>query len=170
MNSYIKYSLISNEIQNSSIFEEENNSINDLSRFPDIESQNGNNINFNLIKNNNNNIFSTDIITDSEDLRLPEPNSLTTKRNPRQKKAKFIISRKRKRGPRSKIPRKRTRIHSSSDFDNLHRKIQVHFLTFIINVSNDAILAEFGKKSSSINLKTYLMMRKKLLIIQIQNI
>ena len=169
MNSYIKYSLISNEIQNSSIFEEENNSIHDLSRFPDIESQNGNNINFNLIKNNNN-IFSNDIITDSEDLRLLEPNSLTTKRNPRQKKAKFIISRKRKRGPRSKIPRKRTRIHTSSDFDNLHRKIQVHFLTFIINVSNDAILAEFGKKSSSINLKTYLMMRKKLLIIQIQNI
>ena len=29
--------------------------------------------------------------------------------------------------------------HLSSDFDNLQRKIQVHFLTFVVNLCNDAL-------------------------------
>ena len=33
--------------------------------------------------------------------------------------------------------------HLSSDFDNLQRKIQVHFLTFVIDYSNDALGKEF---------------------------
>ena len=38
-------------------------------------------------------------------------------------------------------------VHSSADFDNLLRKIQVHYLTFIINLSNDALRFEFGEKT-----------------------
>lgn len=34
--------------------------------------------------------------------------------------------------------------HGNKDFDNLHRKIQVHFLTFLINFCNDALSTEFG--------------------------
>lgn len=34
--------------------------------------------------------------------------------------------------------------HLSYDFDNLQRKIQVHYLTFIINLCNDALRTEFG--------------------------
>ena len=38
-------------------------------------------------------------------------------------------------------------VHLSSDFDNLLRKIQVHYLTFVIALSNDALKAQFGEKT-----------------------
>lgn len=38
-------------------------------------------------------------------------------------------------------------MHLGSDFDNLLRKIQVHYLSFIINLSNDALRVEFGEKT-----------------------
>ena len=57
----------------------------------------------------------------------------------------FNIVNYKKRGKESK---KTNRIeHLSSNFDNLQRKIQVHFLTFIINVSNDVLKSEFGNKT-----------------------
>ena len=37
------------------------------------------------------------------------------------------------------------KIHDGSAFDNLQTKIQVHFFTFIVNISNDALKTEFGK-------------------------
>ena len=39
------------------------------------------------------------------------------------------------------------KIHDSSSFDNLQTKIQVHFFSFIINISNDALFANFGKNN-----------------------
>lgn len=48
-----------------------------------------------------------------------------------------------KRG-RAKINNK-GKIHDGSAFDNLQTKIQVHFFTFIVNISNDALKTEFGK-------------------------
>ena len=45
------------------------------------------------------------------------------------------------------------KIHKSTDFDNLQTKIQVHFISFIINISNDALSAFFGKKKISSNFK-----------------
>lgn len=45
------------------------------------------------------------------------------------------------------------KVHKSSDFDNLQTKIQVHFISFIINISNDALSAFFGKKKISSNFK-----------------
>ena len=35
----------------------------------------------------------------------------------------------------------------SCDFDNVQRKIQVHYLSFVIDFSNDALKAEFGQKT-----------------------
>ena len=43
-----------------------------------------------------------------------------------------------KRG-RKKSNNRSIRIHGEKDFDNLLRKIQVHYLTFIINFANDAL-------------------------------
>ena len=40
------------------------------------------------------------------------------------------------------------KIHSNSAFDNLQTKIQVHFISFIINISNDVLISEFGKNTS----------------------
>ena len=50
---------------------------------------------------------------------------------------------------RKKRGRNRTKncdksIHGSKDFDNLQRKIKVHFLSFLINFCNDALLTEYG--------------------------
>ena len=41
----------------------------------------------------------------------------------------------------SKIKKK---THGKCDFDNLERKIQVHFLNFLINFCNDALKLVFG--------------------------
>ena len=44
----------------------------------------------------------------------------------------------------SKIGRKR--MHLNSSFDNIQTKIQVHFFSFIVNVSNDALYTQLGLK------------------------
>ncbi len=58
------------------------------------------------------------------------------------KKKTFIINKKRGRGRQTDNIKEK--IHKSSDFDNLHTKIQVHFLNFIISISNDALATEYG--------------------------
>ena len=57
----------------------------------------------------------------------------------------FRILSKKKRGKPNEKCKKSP--HLSTDFDNLQRKIQVHFFTFIINLSNDAIKAVLGSKT-----------------------
>ena len=57
----------------------------------------------------------------------------------------FLILSKKKRGKPNEKNKKSQ--HLSTDFDNLQRKIQVHFFTFIFNLSNDAIKAELGSKT-----------------------
>jgi hypothetical protein len=44
--------------------------------------------------------------------------------------------------------RENRKIHNKYDFDNLLTKIQVHFLKFVINLSNDALKTEFNKGTS----------------------
>ena len=61
-----------------------------------------------------------------------------------QKNSLFNIVNYKKRG-RFSIGYKKNK-HLSSDFDNLQRKIQVHFLTFVVNLCNDALKSEFGSK------------------------
>ena len=39
------------------------------------------------------------------------------------------------------------KIHYSNDFDNIQRKIQVHFINFLIKLANDALITVFGKKT-----------------------
>ena len=45
------------------------------------------------------------------------------------------------------------RKHKSKDFDNLQTKIQVNFINFIVDISNDALLAEFGKNNKKYKYK-----------------
>ncbi len=46
--------------------------------------------------------------------------------------------------------------HGNKDFDNLQRKIQVHFLSFLINFCNDALRTEYGD-----NLLSFKQINKK---------
>ena len=56
----------------------------------------------------------------------------------------FSLYKNKKRGRTTNIFKKEYS-HTALDFDNLLTKIQVHYITFIINLSNDALITEFGK-------------------------
>ena len=64
--------------------------------------------------------------------------------NENNQKNIFIVNKYNKRG---KVPYKANKnkryIHEADSFDNLERKIQVHFLTFLINFCNDALKTEY---------------------------
>ena len=59
---------------------------------------------------------------------------------------KFIILMKKKRGKQSVYLN--DNLHDRNADDNIQRKIQVHFISFLINLANDALSTEFGKDIS----------------------
>ena len=63
----------------------------------------------------------------------------------KRKKNIFKTEKKGNRGPKTQNKRKIK--HSKTSFDNIQTKIQVHFFSFIINVSNDALLAFFNEEN-----------------------
>ena len=64
-------------------------------------------------------------------------------------KTKNYLNKKRKAG-RKTNNKKKWNSHTKDDPDNIQRKIQVNYLTFLINMSNDALLTEFGAKNKSL--------------------
>lgn len=58
---------------------------------------------------------------------------------------RMLILRK-KRGRLPKHYKKINIIHGANDFDNIERKIQVNFISFLINLANDALNEILGKK------------------------
>ena len=62
-----------------------------------------------------------------------------------EKRPLFLLKIKKNRGRQTKDNKKPQ--HLSTDFDNLQRKIQIHYFTFIINLSNDAIKTVLDSKS-----------------------
>ena len=62
---------------------------------------------------------------------------------------KKMIKKKSDRGRKknSEIKIKNNKIHGKFAFDNLLTKIQVHFLTFLIDLSNEALKTEFGRNT-----------------------
>ena len=56
----------------------------------------------------------------------------------------FQIEKNKKRGRKSM---KKKKFHLKSDFDNVLTKIQIHFLNFLINVSNDVLKATLTKNN-----------------------
>ena len=65
------------------------------------------------------------------------------------KTVNFKVFLNQKRGRKAKEGRKKLnqKIHGSTDFDNIQRKIQVNFITFLIRLGNDALKSIFGKKT-----------------------
>ena len=60
----------------------------------------------------------------------------------------FLIEKKKNRGRQTKNENMKKPQHLRTDSDNLQRKIQIHFFTFIVNLSNDAIKTVLGSKTS----------------------
>ena len=78
--------------------------------------------------------------------------------NPEKIIPKFLITRH-KRG-RKKVDEEvdntinsKKKTHQKSAFDNLQTKIQVHFLTFMKDISNDVLLTEFGENKKEYHFK-----------------
>ena len=61
---------------------------------------------------------------------------------------------RRKRG-RKRIKNFDKAFHGSNDFDNVRRKIKVHFLNFLINFCNDALVTDYGFSPFTFKYKNY---------------
>ena len=61
---------------------------------------------------------------------------------------------RRKRG-RKRIKNFDKAFHGSNDFDNVQRKIKVHFLNFLINFCNDALATDYGFSPFTFKYKNY---------------
>ena len=93
-------------------------------------------------KNSKNDLKSTDGSTKMQSI-------LENKEETISKNVNFttILRKKRGRKPINEKNRKNKRCHCSTDFDNILRKVQVHFISFLIKVSNDVLKNIFGQKT-----------------------
>ena len=85
---------------------------------------------------------STNFILDQEKIISEK------KEDSNKKKINFVTFLKKKRGKKSLFKKENSaKTHGSEDFDNIQRKIQVHFISFLISLANDLVIKFFGKKS-----------------------
>ena len=105
-----------------------------------------------FIKNHNNSkleLQSTDNTTKLLSSLTSEPIS-EKKETIYNKKINFKTMLYHKRGRKEKNDsclNKKKKCHSSSDFDNIQRKIQVHYINFLIRLANDILKSILGKKN-----------------------
>ena len=113
----------------------------------------------NIFQNTISNIIDKEIditnpfynLSQSSLYNIQEENSLLNKK-------RFKIIRK----GRKPIGHNVERRHNSITFDNLQSKIQVHFFSFIIDISNDALVAYFGR-NNTFNFKDITYKKKKII-------
>ena len=70
-------------------------------------------------------------------------------KNENQKKVEFIVQIKKNRGKERKNKKKENsniKIHSKNDYDNVVTSIQVHYINFIIKLSNDILSSIYEQK------------------------
>ena len=60
---------------------------------------------------------------------------------------KTFLKKKRGKKPKENSQKLAKKPHGSDDFDNIQRKIQVHFISFLISFSNDLLKHFFGNKT-----------------------
>ena len=75
-------------------------------------------------------------------LHLQKENNILANNIITENKMNFSENNPKRGRKRLKMENKKT-IHRSNDFDNIQRKIQVHFLSFLINFCNDALKTEY---------------------------
>ena len=103
------------------------------------------------IKNHNNSKIDLQSTDNSTKLSLEQDKSNEEKKEDFFKKIinfKTVLHHKRGRKEKVGINKKKNKkCHSANDFDNIQRKIQVHFIKFLIKLANDAIKTILGKKN-----------------------
>ena len=70
---------------------------------------------------------------------------------------KFLRINKSKRG-RKALSENQKRVHGNNTFDNIERKIQVHFLTFLIGLCNEELKSEYKHSNYSFKQKNLLFL------------
>ena len=106
------------------------------------EPKSSNNLNYN-INSNINNVKKRQIFKSINYIKIHNSNDGNNE---------YIIEKK-KRGRRPKKETSKKRMHDASDYDNILRKIQVHYLTFIVNFAND-LIAAFILKNKELKFKS----------------
>lgn len=106
-----------------------------FNEFSDFDN-NINSNNINTFTESSNDVKNTDDSSEIFDKKDEE------KELPNAKCDIFKTTFKKDRGKQSKISRKRK--HMNNSFDNMQTKIQVHYISFIINLSNDALYTKLG--------------------------
>ena len=98
-----------------------------------------------FIQNKNNLFFQNNLINNNQKFPYSQNPFIQqeTKGNGEEKK---MVSKRRKRNENDNDNGLR-RIHTAADYDNILRKIQVHYLSFIINYTNDVIDTLFKDKT-----------------------
>ena len=138
---------LGNKNENEINFENTKNIMDDKSEIDLNDTENDDSIYFIQKQDINNNIDIESKSTNNTINILSNENK--EKENINNKKINFLTFLNKKRGKKiiyenKNIPKK---YHSAEDFDNIQRKIQVHFLNFLISFANDIIINNFGIKN-----------------------
>jgi hypothetical protein len=100
------------------------------------------------VKNTNTELQSTECLTKAS---LSQGNTIFGKKEDFFHKIinfKTVLHHKRGRKEKAGVNKnKSNKYHGSDDFDNIQRKIQVHFINFLIGLANDILRKIFGKKN-----------------------
>lgn len=100
-------------------------------------------------KIDNSDIDSRSTVITTNTLPDLEKNIKEKKEDSKKKIINFQTFLRKKRGkkPKSKNSNSTKKCHGSDDFDNIQRKIQVHFISFLVSLANDKLAQIFGTKN-----------------------
>ena len=107
---------------------------------------------FNKNKSDKQRLNPSEIITSNneEEKKIRESKIKEQKeKNENTKKVEFQIEKKKNRGKERKSKmdgNSNIKIHSKNDYDNVITSIQVHYINFIIKLSNDILLSVYGNE------------------------
>ena len=119
--------------------EEDNNSFDSIYFIKNIKNKKKSSIDLQSTEELTKNLISQEniIFGKKEDFSHKIINFKTVLHHKRGRKEKEVTNKK-----------KSNKYHSSDDFDNIQRKIQVHFFNFLIGLANDILKTFFGKKNT----------------------
>lgn len=88
-------------------------------------------------------------ITNSSNININNNNFVTFSIESKNRFKTFLYH---KRGRKAFVEKENRIIHGALDFDNIQRKIQVHFISFLVDLANDAVASILGP-NTEINFK-----------------
>jgi len=151
--------------QNLSITEKVNENFEDKQKELDFNETKNLNVGF---YNEKNYLQSQDSQSEYNSLSLNLEENELSQTKPENKKIIFIIREQKLRGKKGKFGSNKKR-HSNKDYDNVISTVQVHFITFIVNLINDIIKKELETENDFCFENIEYKLKKMLLSIILKN-